>query len=117
MSRFHRLRTGEPAPVKAKGVVHQQVADLAKEFAGMVYEEAAHDDDFYRRYPDINAFIRKRWTSFIQPAREQLSAMLGMPDSVVSPHMKAEIYQALLLNAASNPAANLVDDVIEGRVH
>lgn len=117
MSRFHRLKSGEPKPAQGKGMVHNAVAELAKEFAGMVYEDAAHDNDFYKRYPDVNAFIRLRWHSFIQPAREQLSAMLGMPDSVVSQHMKAEIYEALLLNATANPAANLIDDVVEGRAH
>lgn len=117
MSRFHRLKSGPPPPVKAKGIVHNAVAELAKEFAGMVYEEAAHDNQFYKTWPDVDSFIRTRWQSFIQPAREQLSAMLGMPDGVVSEHMKREIYDALLLNAGANPAANHVDDVIEGRVH
>jgi len=83
----------------------------------MVYEDAAHDNEFYKTWPSVDGFVRRRWQSFIQPAREQLSAMLGMPDSVVSPHMKREIYDALLLNAASNPAANAIDDVIDGRVH
>ncbi len=104
-------------PVKAKGVVHHMIADTAKGMAEVIYEDAAHDNDFYKRYPDVKAFVRKRWQSFIQPAREQLAEMLGMPDSMVSAHMKAEIHEALLLNAAVNPAANFVDQVIEGSVH
>ncbi len=119
MSRIPKLHRSSAAPpaVKAKGVIHKMVAETAKGIAETVYEDMAHDDHFYKMWPSVQGFVRTRWTSFIQIARETLAEMLGMPESQVSAHMKAEIHEALLLNAGANPAYNAVDDVIEGRVH
>lgn len=99
------------APVQAKGVVHKLVADTAKAMAATFYDEAAHDNDFYRVWPSEKMFVRRRWHSFIQPARDALVTMLS-PDFKCSyneeqnQRMKLEIYDALRLNAMANPASN-----------
>jgi hypothetical protein len=116
MSRFHRLKSGPPAPVKAKGAVHQLVADAAKAMAREVYQTMARDNDWYKLWPSEDEFTRKRWQTFIQNAREHLAEAL-QPHFLLSEAEKQQIYDALLLNAASNPAANAIDDVIDGRVH
>lgn len=96
--------------VKARGVVHKLVAETAKGMAGAVYDAlCTKSNGFYAKWPNEQEFIDRRWHSFIQPARETLAEMLGMPDSVVTPDQKAEIHQALLLNAAAAPAINQLD--------
>jgi len=91
-------------PVKAKGVVHKLLAQTAKEMARCWYEEAAHDNDFYREHPNIHLFVDRRWGNFIRHARSALTDMLAMPN--VPENQKAEIYDALLLNGAVNAAIN-----------
>ncbi len=94
-------------PVQAKGVVHKLVAQTAKDFARVIYEEAAHDNDFYKKWPTMDDFVARRWQSFIQPARENLASLLHPSrHSMTTPAMREEIHQALLLNAATNPAIN-----------
>lgn len=96
-----------PDNVKARGMVHKLVADTAKELAATAYEGMAlRHDDFYQYWPDQKKFVQLRWQSFVQPAREQLAEMLGLPDSMVSQEQKRDIYDALLKNAAVNPAIN-----------
>jgi hypothetical protein len=98
---------------KARGMVHKLVADTAKGMAEAVYEAlCSKSNAFYVLWPSAPDFVMRRWHSFIQPAREQLSEMLGMPDSQVNPDQKAEIYEALLKHNAVNPAANHVDEII-----
>lgn len=95
-------------PVKAKGVVHKLVADTAKEMAAAVWEElCTRNNGFYAQWPSVDRFVARRWTSFIQDARENLSKMLH-PDMnyAVTEEMRAQIHEALLLNAGANPAAN-----------
>lgn len=94
-------------PVQAKGVVHELVAQTAKEIAYTVYEEGAHDNNFYRLWPNADAFVRRRWQTFIQPARECLAELLH-PDKhyMSTPEMRDQIHQAILLNEAVNPAVN-----------
>lgn len=108
------IRPGEPPPVKAKGVVHKLVADTAKEFARTIYEEgASHSNEFYKTWPSMEGFVRARWQSFIQPARTHLAELLH-PDyeSVTTEEMRQQIHEALLLNAAANPAQNSVDKLL-----
>lgn len=95
------------SPVQAKGVVHHLVADTAKGICEAVYEECATDDAFYKMWPNVNVFVRKRWQSFIQTARETLAEMLH-PDKhyMTTESQRQEIHEALLLNAAANPAYN-----------
>lgn len=102
--------------VKARGMVHQMVAEVAKGMAEAVWEAlCTKSDAFHAKWPSVDEFRTRRWSSFITPAREQLAEMLGMPDSQVSPDQKAQIHDALLKNAAINPAANHVDDVINSK--
>lgn len=100
-------------PVQARGVVHQLVAQTAKEMAGAVYEASClRSNGFYALWPSIDEFVARRWTTFVQDARETLAEMLGMPDSQVSPDQKAQIHEALLLNAAVNPAYNSIEKLL-----
>lgn len=99
---------GQERPVQAKGVVHKLVADTAKAFAQAVWEEGAtSSNEFYKQWPIATEFVRLRWQSFIQPARTHLAELLH-PDkhSLSTPEMRDEIHEALLLNAAVNPAQN-----------
>jgi hypothetical protein len=105
---------GEPPPVKAKGVVHKLVAETAKALAQAVWEEgASKSNDFYAKWPSPEGFVRKRWQSFIQPARTHLAEMLHPSmHSQTSQEMRDQIHEALLLNAAVNPAQNSVDKLL-----
>lgn len=106
MSRFHRL-TQQPRPVQAKGVIHELVATTAKEMCRCFYEEAAHDNDFYRKWPSTDDFLVKRWHMFIQPAREHLAELLHpSKHSMTTQDQRDIIHEALLKNAAVNPAYN-----------
>lgn len=95
-------------PVRAKGVVHHLIAETAKGIAAVVYEDCASADDaFFKLWPNQNEFVRRRWKSFIQPARETLADMLHPSKHyLTTEHMRREIHEALLLNAAANPAIN-----------
>ncbi len=108
MTRRPQLFTSTaPPPVQARGVVHELVAETAKEMARAIYEDGAHDNDFYAKWPDEDDFVRLRWQLFIQPAREQLANLLHPSRaSMTTDHMKRQIHEALLLNAAVNPAQN-----------
>ncbi len=108
MSRFHRLHHPDrPGPVQAKGVVHELVATTAKEMCRTFYEEAAHDNDFYKTWPTSDDFLYRRWQSFIQPAREKLAMLLHEDmKSLTTEDQRAIIFEALLKNAAVNPAIN-----------
>ena len=109
--RFHH--DGDGAPVKARGVVHELVAETAKEFARTVYEEQAKDDAWYRMWPNSDYFVRRRWQSFIQPAREHLAELLHPSKHYMTTESQREqIHEAILLNAVVNPAANQVNEII-----
>lgn len=77
---------------------HELVAQTAKEMAAAWYEEAAHDNDFYRFYPLQNMFINREWKRFIDAAKNQLSIMLGM--STVPEWEKEQIFEALIKHAS-----------------
>lgn len=113
MNRRQRRAAGIERPVQAKGVVHEMVAETAKAMAAAIYEECALDNAWYAKWPSQDAFIAKRWQSFIQPARTHLAELLH-PDraSMTSEDQKRQIHEALLLNAAVNPAQNAVDKLI-----
>lgn len=91
--------------VRAKGVVHKLIAETAKELAYTVYEEMAHTDQFYKTWPNNHLFVAARWQSFIQTARTHLAELLH-PDNhhKTDENQRQEIYEALKLNAAVNPA-------------
>jgi hypothetical protein len=103
MSRLKRPEV--QAPVQAKGMVHELIAETAKDMCAVWYEEAAHDNDFYKKFPSQKGFVRKHWQSFIRVARPYLAELLNDHHGL-TPHMKDAIHEALLLNAAVNPAFN-----------
>lgn len=111
MSRL--IRASEQRPVQAKGVVHELVATTAKEMCRAYYEEAAHDNDFYRKWPSTDDFLVKRWHMFVQPARSHLAELLH-PDkhSMTTEEQRRTIHEALLLQAAVNPATNMIDKML-----
>jgi hypothetical protein len=79
-------------------MVHATLAKTAKEMAGAYYEIAASKDNaFYRAWPNQGGFIQQNWRHFVMTAREVLTEMLRR--NTCSDHMKAEIYDALLLDA------------------
>jgi hypothetical protein len=106
-------------PVNAKGVVHRLVADTAKEIAAADWEgRASASDKFYKAWPNVNAWVRRRWQSYIQIARETLAEMLDASKHYMTTEaQRQEIHEALLLNAGVNPASNLVDEMIDGSMH
>lgn len=94
-------------PTQAKGMVHKLVADTAKALCRTYYEEAAHDNAFYATWPTSDDFLYHRWHMFIQPARTHLAEMLNPSmHSHTTEAQRQEIHEALLKNAAVNPAIN-----------
>lgn len=77
-------------------MVHKLIRKTAKEMAGHFYEFAAHDDQFYAYYPSLKFFCEYEWQRFVVSAKQVLTDILigTYPDSY-----KAEIYEALLLDA------------------
>lgn len=110
---------GDGAPVKAKGVVHELLAETAKEIAAADWEgRASVSNNFYKSWPSVQVWVRTRWTSYIRDARETLAELLDPSKHyMTNESMRLQIYDALLLNAAVNPAANLVNDVINETSH
>lgn len=86
---------------------HELVAQTAKEFAAAWYEEAAHDNDFYKFYPNQNKFIKREWPRFIDMAKKQLAVMLGM---TTTPEWEKEQISDALIKHASIPG-NINRDV------
>ncbi len=87
--------------------VHKLVYATAVQMAGAVYDEMALDNAFYKFNKDPYKFIEDNWSSFIVQARETLAGMLAgsYPES-----QKAEIYEALILDA-SLPNEHLKDQI------
>ena len=118
MNRHQRRASGIERPVQAKGVAHQLVADTAKEMCRCWYEEAAHDNAFYATWPTSDDFLVRRWHMFLQPAVTHLTEMLHPSMHYATTEaQRLEIYDALKLQRAANPASNAVDEIIAGKVH
>ena len=88
---------------------HKLVANLARQMADSVFEEAMSRDnqlwrDLKRSNPTLSTdqlrvrFVRALAPQMTQSAREQLGTMLGNPN--VPEDMKREIYEGLLRDAA-----------------
>lgn len=88
-------------PMKAKGVVHKQIAETAKALAREQWEQLAKQNAFYKSEPDVNRFVRRHWDKYIPMVREMFALMLGNP--AYSDEMKSQIQEALLLDGAINP--------------
>ena len=56
---------------------HKEVRRIAKDIAGAAYEQMAHEDIFYKAYPDQKYFIERHWKSFIPDARRALLQILS----------------------------------------
>lgn len=77
---------------------HEMVAATAKEMAGCWYEEAAHDDDFYKFYPCQKKFIKREWHRFVSHAKQTLAQMLG--STQIPEWQKEQIFEALIKHAS-----------------
>lgn len=108
------------APVRAKGIVHKVIAEVAKGLAGEFWEQMATGarprsnlraktrnmaNKFYRRWPNRETFVALNWSGddFISAARQSLVLLLGKPG--FSEVAKAEIKEALELDGLINPKA------------
>lgn len=57
-------------------ICHQLIAKTAKEITFAAYEILAHDDAFYRAWPNQRRFVARQWKNFIGHARASLMVML-----------------------------------------
>lgn len=88
-------------PMRAKGIVHEQIAKTAKGLAQEQWAILARQNAFYRRWPKVEVFVDKNWPEYVNMARQILTGMLGSPR--YSAEMKADIHNALLLDGVINP--------------
>lgn len=84
---------------KLQKYAHELVANVAKEMAGVFYEEAAHDNEFYAFYPKQKIFINKEWKRFIDVAKNTLASMLH-ETSTTPEWEKEQIFEALIKHAS-----------------
>lgn len=90
-------------PVRAKGMVHKMVADVAKGVAREHWEMLAFQNEFYKSWPDPDSFVRAHWQKHISVARAILTGMLGNPQ--YDEDKKALIFDALLKDGTVAPKA------------
>lgn len=88
-------------PMKAKGVVHKRIADIAKGCAAEQWEKLAKQNRFYKRHPQVQGFVDVHWPKYVDTARAILTAMLGNPK--YDQATKDEIFRTLQLDGAVNP--------------
>jgi hypothetical protein len=88
---------------KAAGMVHYQIADIAKGCAAEQWEALSKQNAFHRAWPKVEPFVANHWKDYIHVARQILTGMLGDPKR--SEEEKRLIYDALLLDGAVNPKA------------
>jgi hypothetical protein len=86
---------------RAKGVVHQRIAEIAKGCAEAQWEQLAKQNAFFKRWPKPKPFVVHNWPKYIPVARQILTGMLGDPKYTDA--QKQEIYDILLLDGAVNP--------------
>jgi uncharacterized protein involved in outer membrane biogenesis len=55
---------------------HFAIKQVCEEMAGVFYEGAAHDNQFYKFYPNQSDFIKREWWRFIATAKESLWGIL-----------------------------------------
>lgn len=77
-------------------MAHWRIVAVAKGIAGKKYDMFANDDEFYKMFPNEQAYIDREYGRFIPEARTTLAKMLALP--TVSEADKAEIMDALLLD-------------------
>lgn len=90
--------------------IERTVRSMAKELAGIFYEEPQRSVGFRRAFPTFKHYMRGQWVQadgsikayrpgwlhHVALARKILAIMLGKPDTVVSPAMKNRIFDALI---------------------
>lgn len=81
-----------------KRFAHELIAQTAKEMAAIWYEEAAHDNEFYKFYPKQKMFINREWKRFIDIAKATLAQTLGCSDT--PEWQKEQIMDALIKHAS-----------------
>lgn len=77
---------------------HELVAETAKDMAACWYEEAAHDNEFFKFYPKQKQFINREWPRFIAAAKATLAQMLNL--SATPDWQKEQITEALIKHAS-----------------
>ena len=91
-------------------MTERTIKEMAKELAGVFYEDQARTPGFRRAFPTFKAYMRGQWHQpngdikidkpgwlyHVSMARELLTMMFGQPDSRISPVMKERIYDALI---------------------
>ncbi len=88
-------------PMKAKGIVHEQIAKTAKGLAQEQWAQLAVQNAFYKRWPKPDRFVEKNWPKYVNMARQILIGMLGSPK--YDAEMKGKIHEALMLDGVINP--------------
>jgi hypothetical protein len=82
-------------------MVHKLIKKTAQEMAGIFYEWQAtqrrYGDEFYKVYPNVEAFMKRDWPNFVRAAKECLVTQLNDPS--VSDRDKEDIYEAMTLDA------------------
>lgn len=111
----HDRRAAAAEPVRAKGVMHHQIADTCKVLARSYWEESARDNIFYKMFPDPEIFVARNWPRFNEIARSLLVDLLACkyhPGTItlVTDEEKAAIYEALRLDGTVN--ARKVDEKV-----
>jgi hypothetical protein len=84
---------------------HRLVAETAVEMANELFEVYAADNGIYRAMKEKGltteakarkAFVTRVAPRLLEDARQSLVSCLAEPDDRVTPHMKQEIYEALI---------------------
>lgn len=92
-----RLLLPKLSAKRDKRMVHKLIRKTAKEMAGCFYEFAAHDNVFYRYYPNVGFFINREWPRFILIAKQTLVDCLK--SGSLTERDKEDIVEALTLDA------------------
>lgn len=97
----------DPLPFGNGLNAHRLVAEAAIEMANEAFELYAKDNGTYKalraqgQVTERDArrfFVNRVAPKLLEDARQTLTSMLGMDDGTVSPGLKEEIYEALLLD-------------------
>lgn len=74
---------------------HKMFRDVAQGIARAIYEELAHDNAWYKMYPDADTFVRSCWRNHLEEARDTLVDMLT---SGIAEELKIQIHEAIVLD-------------------
>lgn len=107
---------------------HRLIAETAIEMANELFEIYARDNAVYkalRAQGEVTEkdarrhFVSRIAPTVLEDARQTLTSMLGMPDDAVSPGLKEEIYEALLLDNDLRARRHVALDqaTVPGRLH